>query len=155
VALYATLALIGLPAWLLHWRANPAEADETRSLARRLEIYLSLIVSTLILVGSAAAAVYRLLGLALGSVSTVEVMVDLAHATAVCAVAAVVAGYHWRVLRTDGRRAYPSSPSPSPSATPALTEPATAIVEIHAVDAQSLNRALTALRATGVEVTVR
>jgi hypothetical protein len=153
VALYATLALIGLPAWLLHWRANPAEADETRSLARRLEIYLSLIVSTLILVGSAAAAVYRLLGLALGSVSTVEVMVDLAHATAVCAVAAVVDGYHWRVLRTDSRRAYPSSPSPS--ATPALTEPATAIVEIHAVDAQSLNRALTALRSTGVEVTVR
>jgi hypothetical protein len=80
-------------------------------------------------------------------------MVDLAHATAVCAVAAVVAGYHWRVLRADSRRAYPSSPSPT--ATPALTEPATAIVEIHAVDAQSLNRALTALRATGVEVTVR
>jgi hypothetical protein len=147
VALYATLTLVGLPVWLVHWQPRPDQDAETHSLARRLEIYLSLIISSLILVGSAAALVYRLLGLALGAVSAAEVQVDLAHACAVSAVAAAVAAYHWRVLRTDTRAARPSTSESAGTVH--------AVVDIRADDAAALDRALDALRATGVEVKVR
>jgi hypothetical protein len=36
VALFATLALVGLPVWLRHWRAQPSAVEEAQSLARRL-----------------------------------------------------------------------------------------------------------------------
>ena len=43
VALFATLVIVGLPVWLLHWRPSAGSVDEARSLARRLYVYLSLI----------------------------------------------------------------------------------------------------------------
>jgi hypothetical protein len=57
------------------------------------------------------------------------------------------------VLRADARLAEPVA-----AAQPAESEPevaaATAVVEIHAADAASLSRALSALRDSGVEVRV-
>jgi hypothetical protein len=145
VSLFATLTIVGVPVWLLHWRPGPESADEARSLARRLYVYLSLIAAILALSGSAAGALYRLLGLVLGGSFGQDVATDLAHALAVASVSALVAVYHWRILHADGRLAASSSPPPALSST--------VTVEIRAADAESLGRALSALRATGVHVT--
>ena len=72
---------------------------------------------------------------------------DLAHALAVGIVAAVVAVYHWRVLRADAKRTLPVSQPTVPEAQ--------ALVELRAVNAEALERALSALRSTGVQVIVR
>jgi uncharacterized protein DUF5671 len=144
IALFATLAGVGLPVWLLQWRANPGSAAEAHSLARRLYVYVSLIVAALVGIGSLAAALYRLIGLALGARFDLEVSTDLAHALGVAVVAALIGAYHWRVLRADGELA---------KLTPA--GPATAVVQIFAADAAQLAQALVTLRATGVQVSVR
>ncbi len=155
VALFATLAIVGVPVWLLHWHPSAGSADEARSLARRLYVYLSLIAAMLTVVVAAAGVVYRLLGLVLGGGFGQDVATDLSHAVALASVAALVAVYHWRVLRADARVAepleleVPATVSPAPTPAPAL---ATALVEIHATDAESLGRALSALRASGVEI---
>jgi hypothetical protein len=130
--------------WLLHWRATPGRDIDSGSLARRLYVYLSLIGAMLSLIGSLAATLYRLIGLGLGDSSSVSVLTDLAHALAVAAVAAVVAVYHWRVLRADARR------------TVAEVRPAEArvVVELRAADPAALERALSALQASGVELKI-
>ena len=144
VALFSTLALVGLPVWLLHWRAAPDAAPESASLARRLYVYLSLIGAMLTLIGSAAAVLYRLISLGLGEASSVGVLTDLTHALAVAAVAAVVAAYHWRVLRSDARR----------TVVEASPTEARAVVELRAEDPAALERALSAVRASGVQVKI-
>jgi hypothetical protein len=144
VALFSTLAIVGLPVWLLHWRPTPAQDLESASLARRLYLYLSLIGAMLTLIGSLAAALYRLIGLGLGDTSRVSVLTDLAHALAVAAVAAMVAVYHWRVLRADARRTV---------AEVGPTE-AKVVVELRATDPAVLEQALAALQAGGVQVKV-
>jgi hypothetical protein len=145
MALFATLTMVGLPVWLLHWRRRPTSVAETRSLARRVYVYLSLIVAMLALVSSAAAALYKLLGLALGGGFSVGVAADLVHALAVASVAALLAVYHFQVVRSDAHVGLRTTGSDAP---------VTAIVEIHAADADSLSRALSALRSTGVQVSV-
>jgi hypothetical protein len=148
VALFATLAIVGLPVWLLHWRAQPAAEDEVRSLARRLYLYVSLIAAMLAVVGSGAAALYRVINLLLGETSSVSLLSDLAHALAVVLVAGSIAIYNLRVLRSDSRRFAPLPPSETPSAA------AEVVLKVRAADASTLERALDALRATGVEVVV-
>jgi len=142
VALFATLVIVGLPVWLLHWHPRAGSADEARSLARRLYVYLSLIAAMLTVVAATAGVVYRLLGLALGGAFGQDVATDLAHAVALAAVAGLVAVYHWRVLRADARFGQPEL----------VATEATAVVEIHAADAESLGRALAGLRDSGVEI---
>jgi hypothetical protein len=144
VALFATLVIVGLPVWLLHWHPHAGSVDEARSLARRLYVYLSLIAAMLTVVAATAGVVYRLLGLALGGTFGQDVATDLAHAVALAAVAGLVAAYHWRVLSADARLGQPE----------VVATEATAVVEIHAADAESLSRALSALRDSGVEIRV-
>jgi hypothetical protein len=148
VALFSTMAIVGLPVWIWHWRPAPPSADESHSLARRLYVYFSLIFATLTLVGGVAAVIYRLIGLALGEPAVVQLQTDVAHAVAIASLAAAIAGYHWRVLRGDSRRVQPieaAEPAPAPTR---------AVVEIQATDAEALSQALSALRATGVDVKV-
>jgi hypothetical protein len=152
VALYATLTIVGLPVWLLHWRRRPDSAAEARSLARRLYVYMSLSVAMLALVGSAAAGLYKLLGLALGSGLSVSVAADLLHALALASVAAVLAAYHWRVIRADARLVQPETAEAQATTEPAV--PASIVVEIQAADSARLSRAIDTLRSTGVQVTV-
>jgi hypothetical protein len=145
VALFATLAIVGLPVWLLHWRPQPVAEDEVRSLARRLYLYVSLIVAMLAVVGSGAAALYRVINLLLGETSSVSLLSDLAHALAVVVVAGSVAIYHLRVLRADTRRVTPLPSAEAPAA-------AEVVLRLRAADATTLERALDTLRASGVEV---
>jgi nitrogen fixation-related uncharacterized protein len=148
LARYTTLTLVGLPVWLLHWKPSPADPVEAHSLARRLYIYLSLIAAMLSLIGSAATALYRLLGLALGEPLSAAWQADFGHALAISVVGGFLAVYQWRVLRADARRAEPARAT-------AAAQPVEAVVEIHAADQDSLSRALSVLRLTGVQVTVR
>jgi hypothetical protein len=145
VALFATLAIVGLPVWLLHWRAQPADEDEVRSLARRLYLYVSLIAAMLAVIGSGAAALYRVINLLLGATSSVSLLSDLAHALAVVVVAGGVAIYHLRILRADSRHVGASKSVE----TPALAE---VVLKVRAADATTLERALETLRSTGVEI---
>jgi hypothetical protein len=147
VALFATLAIVGLPVWLLHWRPQPVAEDEVRSLARRLYLYVSLILAMLAVVGSGAAALYRIINLLLGETSSVSLLSDLAHALAVVVVAGSVAIYHLRVLRSDSRRFSRLPPAEALAA-------AEVVLKLRAADATTLERALDTLRATGVEVVV-
>ncbi|MGH2355255.1 MAG: DUF5671 domain-containing protein [Chloroflexota bacterium] len=107
VSLYATLLVVGLPVWALHWGpvAGPrVSADETTSLSRRLYVYLTLLAGVLALLGAGAAAAKQLLDLALGEAGTPSVVTNLARALAVAAVAGVTVYYHQGVLRRDVQR---------------------------------------------------
>src|SRR5207248_4053917 len=57
VALFATLAIVGLPVWVLHWHPSAGSPDEARSLARRLYVYLSLIAAMLTVIAAMAGVV--------------------------------------------------------------------------------------------------
>ncbi len=105
VSLFITLALVGLPMWLAHWRPAP-QALERATLSRRLYVYAALLASMLALLGSGAVLVYRLLSLLLAtSQATSEAAVlDMGRAFAVLLVASGVAGYHWRILLQDSNR---------------------------------------------------
>jgi len=139
LSLFATLIMIGLPVWLFHGRAG--EPAEARSLARRIYLFVALIGAMLGLLGSGAAAVYRLLSLALGSSNVSGVSTELSHAIAIALVAAGVAAYHWRAIRDDGRRA------------PAMTQlPAQVVVELRAPTAEVIDQALESLRSQGISV---
>ena len=107
VALFATVSIVGLPVWVLHWRPHAPTPAEAHSLARRLYVYLSLIAAMLTLIGSLAGALYRLIGLGLGESFSSDIATDLAHALGVACVGGVVAAYHWQVLRADARQMRP------------------------------------------------
>jgi hypothetical protein len=151
VALFATLAVVGLPVWLLHWRPLPASEEEAHSLARRLYLYLALIGGMLSLVGSAAASLYRVISLLLGESSTASLLTDLSRALSVAIVAGLVAGYHWRILRSDARRG--AAPL-TDEAEPPAEAPATVHVQIRAATQAALEQAIATLRSTGVEVSI-
>jgi hypothetical protein len=162
VALFATLAAVGLPVWLLHWQPLPDSDADVGSMARRLYVYLALIGAMLSLVGSAAAALYRVISLLLGESSTASVLTDLTRALAVAIVAGAVAAYHWRILRADAVRlaAAPVQAAPSTRAAEAalaeaqLAAEAQLTVRIRAATPDALERAIAALRSSGVEVAV-
>jgi hypothetical protein len=141
VALFATLTVVGLPVWLLHW--YPGRVADAGSLARRIYLYLILIGSTLTLLGSGVVAGYRLLSLVLGTSTPEEARTDLAHALAVALVAAGVSAYHWRAVQEDARAARATVVAPAP---------VQAVVALEAPSAAALDSALDTLRAQGVTV---
>jgi uncharacterized protein DUF5671 len=110
VSLFVTLAVVGLPAWLAHWRPN-APAAERQTLSRRLYVYAVLLVSVLTLLGGTGFFVYRLLSLVLGTSDTsATAALELGRAFAVMLVAAAVGFYHWRILQADGRQRAAAAP---------------------------------------------
>jgi hypothetical protein len=140
LSLFATLTLVGLPVWLLHWQ--PRAEAEAGSLARRIYLYVSLIGAVLALLGSGAASMYRLLSLLLGSANADSALVDLSHAAAIAVVAAGLTAYQWRIVRADMRV---SSPEPAP-------ERAHVLVELSAPSARVLELALQMLGDRGITV---
>lgn len=147
-ALFATLAIVGLPVWLLHWRPHVGDdLAEARSLSRRLYLYVTLIAGVLALLGSAATTAYRLLSLVLGTALSGSIVTDLTRALAVVAVALLLVVYHWRALRVDAARGTVTPPLPNAAAV-------SATVRLRAVDAAGLRLALDALADCGVAVEV-
>jgi hypothetical protein len=148
-AAFITAIVVGLPLWLTHWTPSDAiDADEARSFSRRLYVYLVLIASTLVLLYSLAAVVYRLLTLVLGAPPTASLASDLARDVADAIVAGALVAYHVLVLRADARLA----PAPSPSEHEAGI--AEAVVRLRGGDGATLLTALDRLRQAGFEVEV-
>jgi hypothetical protein len=96
-SLFLAMVVVGLPAWLAHWRPEPAP-DARRTLSRRMYVFGSLLASVLALLGSSASLVFTLLSWALAQ--RASPVVDIG-ALSVAVVAAGVAGYHWRTLLRD------------------------------------------------------
>ncbi len=142
VSLFATLTIVGLPVWLLHWR--PRAAAEAHSLSRRIYLYAALVGAMLALLGSGGVAVYRLLSIALGSAAA-GASIDLSHAVAIGIVAAGVAAYHWRMVRMDMEVRLPAARITEP-------EPARVVVELAAPTQTAIDAALEFLRDQGVTV---
>jgi hypothetical protein len=115
-SLFITLALVGTPMWLTHWRAAP-DLTERYSLSRRLYLYAALLGSVLAILGSAATLVYRLLGVVLATTGADSgaAVVDIGRAASVVVVAAALGLYHWRIVRADAA-ARPAAPAPPPAA---------------------------------------
>ncbi len=126
-SLHISLIAIGLPVWLRHWgpvarpaiplaasETGPAGAvsSETASLARRLYLYVTLLVGVLALLGSVIAAVQQTFSLALGVSATPAVVTNLARALSVAIVAGLAVYYHARVLRRDLRDLAAVQPAP-------------------------------------------
>jgi uncharacterized protein DUF5671 len=141
VSLFATLTIVGLPVWLLHWRPRQTRGDQ--SLARRIYLYTSLIGAMLALLGSAAATVYRALSLVLGSADSSTATIDLSHSLAIAVVAAGIAIYQWRMVQRDARDSAKAPQAPAP---------AHVVVELAAPTATLIDAALEYLRGQGVTV---
>ena len=90
--------VVGLPMWIVHWRAQPP-ASERLALSRRLYLFGALLASVLALLGSGATLVYRVLSLVLAADQAPALEIGRALSTAL--IAGAVAGYHFRVLRLD------------------------------------------------------
>ncbi len=116
-SLFITLALVGTPMWLTHWRAAP-DPTERFTLSRRLYLYGALLGTVLAILISAATLIYRLLGVLLATTGADSgaAVVDIGRAASVVMVAAALGLYHWRIMRADAaaRPAAPSQPVSAP-----------------------------------------
>lgn len=102
LSLYATMAIVGLPVWLVQWRAV-VPADEAGSLPRRLYVYIAAMAAVLACLGAGATALYQLLNLLLGTQTGRAAAIDLVRAGAVFLTGLGLGVYHWRALRSDSR----------------------------------------------------
>ncbi len=162
-AVFITLVIVGLPLWLTHWpQPETIDADEARSLSRRLYLYLVLIASSLTLLFSVASVVYRLLNVALGAAVTGALASDLAHDAADALVAGVLVTYHGLALRSDARRTALEHPAIRQDLDVALPGPAPAtneapgggdaVIRLRAVRGGRVDEALRMLRDRGFDV---
>lgn len=102
---------VGLPVWLLDWRAVQAEllpGDEqsdhaSRSILRRGYLYLILLVGVIGTMISAGIMLFELIQVALGNGDeySTQVILELA---ALLVLFVIFSFYHWRFLRSDGQR---------------------------------------------------
>jgi len=117
-SLFLTLAIVGTPMWLTHWKASP-ELRERFTLSRRLYLYAALLGSVLALLISGAILLYRVLGLILSTSDATSgaAVVDAGRSASVILVALSLGLYHWRLLRADSaaRPALVSEPAPANS----------------------------------------
>jgi hypothetical protein len=113
-AAYASLLLVGLPAWAFHWRQAQLRLDdsERRSVERRGYLYLVVLGGVLGALVFGSAALYRLLNASLALSFTTAAWHDIWHFTVDAAVSAAAFLTHLRFVRDD--RA--ASPEPSAAA---------------------------------------
>jgi hypothetical protein len=134
-SLFITLALVGTPMWLTHWRAAP-DLAERLTLSRRLYLYGALLGSVLAILVSAATLVYRLLGVLLATTGADSgaAVVDIGRAASVVIVAAALGLYHWRIVRADAVA--------RPAAAPPIVGPEQFSLQIRGASETEIRRAL-------------
>ncbi len=102
-AAYASLLLVGLPAWGFHWRQAQLrlDDDERRSVQRRGYLYLVVLGGVLGALVFGSAALYRLLNATLAFTFTTAAWHDIWHFTVDAAVSAAAFLTHQRFVRAD------------------------------------------------------
>lgn len=99
ISLSVTLVAVGLPVWLLHWRASPLLAARL-ALSRRLYLFTTFALSVLALLAGGAILVSVLLnGLLAGELALIPTRAS--RPLSAVLVAAAIGGYHWRMLRGE------------------------------------------------------
>lgn len=109
LAVASATLLSGLPVWLLPWRraqrfaqvSDHSGTAERRSVARRIYLYLFLLIATLTVLSSTVFIVSRLLELLFGAGQSEGFIYSLAHALAFSMIAAALWMYHSAILRED------------------------------------------------------
>ena len=110
------LTVIGLPAWLLHWRVaqgwltvsaveGAVQDDERTSGLRRLYLYGVLVTTTLTAYSAGRDLLAELIGLPLGLNSGPDATAGLIRPLPYLLIAALFWAYHWRIADRDRARA--------------------------------------------------
>lgn len=128
-AAYISLVAVGLPFWAFHWSRverhvwstidRERALDERRAGGRRGYLYLALLGGGLTVLIAGAATLYQTLNGMLGQDFGTRRVHDIWHLLVDTAIGAVVAGWHWRVLRGD-RRAIGAATDAHAAAAPTL-----------------------------------
>jgi hypothetical protein len=106
-ALGIALVAIGLPVWLLHWRAlqgwlrGASGRDERRAALRRLYVYAVLATTALTAYSAARDLMAHLIGLPLGLSTDAQQAAGIARPLPYLLVAAIFWAYHWRIAADD------------------------------------------------------
>lgn len=111
LAFFAALLVTGFPVWFVPWRrlqralgTGDLQAGAAhRSLIRKLYLYFYLFLASMTILGGAIYVVFQGFSVLLGERSAADMSSDLSQALAFTAIAAGVWGYHFTLLRTDGR----------------------------------------------------
>lgn len=128
-AAYISLITVGLPFWGFHWSRvqrhvwtaidRERALDERRAAVRRGYLYIALLGGGLTVLVAGSATLYQALNGVLGQDFGTARVHDIWHLLVDTAVGAVVAGWHWRVLRGDRLAAGTATAEPS-AATPTV-----------------------------------
>lgn len=117
LSLWVTLLVVGAGVWLAHWRHAPWAADR-QSLSRRLYVWAALLGSVLVVLGGGVAMLNALLRQVFSTQPRLNDVanLDFGHYLGVIVVAAAVAVYHLRVLRSDAAARPPKRKPVAPAA---------------------------------------
>lgn len=119
-----SLLVVGLPVWLLHWRAvqavaqrdDAAGADERTALTRRIFLFGMALVSAVLVLVFLAQVIYRIFLMLLGAPDAGLWSAEAANELARAAVSAVVWLFTVFTIRADGRMPSPPEPAHAPAA---------------------------------------
>lgn len=111
VALFAAMVIVGVPVWLIPWRAmqnlalqdGVESADERRSTVRKIYLYFYVFVAALAVFGSIGWFVYHILIALLGADLPEDFLTLVLDALVIGLLAGAVWSYHWWAIRQDGR----------------------------------------------------
>lgn len=121
LSLWVTLLVVGAAVWVAHWRQAPWAADR-QSFSRRLYVWAALLGSVLAVLGGGVGMINSLTRQLFSAAPRLNdtANLDFGHFLAVIVVAAGIAAYHWRVLRSDAAARPPKPAVPPPPTGPVL-----------------------------------
>ena len=108
-ALGTALSVIGLPVWILHWRAvqswlaGPAGAADRASALRRLYLYGALLTTALVAYSAGRDLLENVLALALGLGTGSARIAGITGTLPYAVAGGLLWSYHWRLAATDRR----------------------------------------------------
>ena len=115
VANYSSQALIGVTVWVIHWMIlqrsfATGHPLEERSVLRKIYLYLTVFVYSVMALSGGTLLLKRLIELALGAPPSGEPLLSqLSAVVPMVVVGLVFWGYHWEVLEEDAKQA-PEAP---------------------------------------------
>ena len=117
VALFVAMTLVGVPVWLLPWRAmqnlalahtpelekiGTSAVDERRSTVRKIYLYFYVFAASLTIFGSVGWFVFHMLTAVLGAELPDDFVTLVLNALVISLLAIGVWLYHWGAIRRDG-----------------------------------------------------